>query len=167
MDLGIFDTEEAQQIRGKIREYVGEVSKDGWEYLFTEPFNSEEFKLFKEIYKGIYQLEASSPLQVLVKESLVSDSQKVADLIQVRLYSTRPESNNLIYTTIFGILICMSLFSIYPPDRLSVLMASGYLAFLGVVLYFILMMTTPLEGPMQIRASPFDLLEETFENLQY
>lgn len=164
MDLNIYGTAESENIRTKIRQYIKEVSRKNWEYLFDDPANSKEFSLFKEIYRDVYLLTPESEMQESLKESMVEDVQSLADLIQVQLYSTRPESNNLFYTTILGILICMFLLSIYKPDRLTLAMATGYTAFLGLVLYFILMMTSPLEGPLQIRGEPFNLLAEIIEN---
>lgn len=164
MDLDLYDTTESENIRSKIRQYITEMSKNNWEYLFNDPVNSKEFSLFKEIYRDVYLLTPDSQMQESLKESMVEDIQSLADLIQVQLYSTRPESNNLFYTTILGILICMFLLSIYKPDRLTLAMATGYTAFLGVVLYFIIMMTSPLEGPLQIKGEPFNLLAEIIEN---
>ena len=164
MDLKMYGTPESDNIRAKIRNYITQVSQNNWEYLFDDPLHSKEFSLFKDIYRDVYLLTPESEVQEGLKESMIDDVQSLADLIQVQLYSTRPESNNLFYTTILGILICMSLLAIYKPDRLTLLMATGYTAFLGVVLYFILMMTSPLEGPLQIRAEPFRLLAEIIEN---
>lgn len=83
--------------------------------------------------------------------------------IQICLYSTMTVPNNLIYTTVFGILAFMMLLAVYRPDQLTLLLVGWYLAFLGVVLYFVLLMTNPLEGPLKVKAKPFQLLNDIIE----
>ena len=163
MDLDILGTQEAKRVQGKIRSYVNALSDGEWDNLFEDPYRLQEFELLTEIYQNLYELKVETEPQQHLKNSMISDAQQVFDLIQIRLYSTMPESNNLMYTTVFGILVCMVLLGIYRPDRLTLIMAGAYLAFLGVVLYFVLLMTTPLEGPLKLEAKPFELLQEIIE----
>ena len=71
--------------------------------------------------------------------------------------------NPLIYTSVFGLAGIMILFAVFPPDRLTVGFLIIYVAFIAIILYFILMMGNPLKGPLQIEPSPFLLLKETIE----
>ena len=79
------------------------------------------------------------------------------------MYSSRPEQFNLIYTSIFGLFAIMILFSVYPPNGLNILFLSLYNGFIGLLMYFILMMNNPLIGPLQLKAEPFQILKETIE----
>ena len=163
VDLDLFDTKEAYEIQTKLKDYVFFIAEDGWKSLYENPFNSRPFVLFREIYLDIDHLESKTPLQERLKENLLDDIDLMSDYLQVRLYSIKPESNHLIYTSIFGLLVNMILFAIYPPDKITIGFLSLYVAFLSVVFYFILMMSTPLRGPLQIEPAPFLMLKETIE----
>gem|GEM_PF-6198176 len=63
-----------------------------------------------------------------------------------------------------GLLAIMILFTVYPPDRITIGFIAIYVSFIGVVPYFILMMTYPLKGPLQIVAGPFLLLKDRIES---
>jgi hypothetical protein len=163
MDLDLFDTKEALDIQPKILKYVLFISEDGWKSLHEDPFKSRPFEMFKEINLDINHLETNSPLQERLKERMLDDIDLVSDYIQVRLYSSREESNPLIYISVFGLAGIMILFSVFPPDRLTIGFLVIYVAFIGIILYFILMMGNPLKGPLQIEPGPFILLKETIE----
>jgi len=163
IDLDLFDTKEAYEIQEKIIDYVLFISEDGWKSLEADPFNSRPFTLFREIYLDISNLEANTPLQKGLKENLLNDIDHISDFIQVRLYSSREKSNPLVYTSVFGLAAIMILFSVFPPDRLTIGLLLIYVSFMGIILYFILMMGNPLKGPLQIEPGPFNLLKETIE----
>lgn len=161
--LGLFETEQAEEIQLQIRDYISITSESGWDYLYDNPFDAKTFVMFDQIYKSLYSLETNNDIQEKVKANIINDARMVFDYLQIRLYSTRPESQNLIYTTVFGLIIIMILFSVYKPDLISLSFLGLYVMFIGVVLYFILMMTYPLRGPLQIEAGPFNLLREIIE----
>ena len=163
MDLDLFDTKEALGIQGKILDYVLFISEDGWKSLHEDPFQSRPFEMYREINLDINHLETTTPFQERLKASMLDDIDKVSDYIQVRLYSTREKSNPLIYTSVFGLAGIMILFAVFPPDRLTVGFLFIYVAFIAIILYFILMMGNPLKGPLQIEPGPFLLLKETIE----
>jgi hypothetical protein len=163
IDLDLFDTKEALLIQRKIRDYVVYISEDGWKSLHEDPFKSRPFEMFREIYLEIIHLETTTPFQELLKESMLNDIDQISDYIQIRLYSSREKSNPLIYTSVFGLAGIMILFAVFPPDRLTIGFLFIYVAFIAIILYFILMMGNPLKGPLQIEPSPFLLLKETIE----
>ncbi|RLD23715.1 MAG: hypothetical protein DRI71_04660 [Bacteroidetes bacterium] len=164
VDIDLYDNEEAELIKEKLMEYVMHVSTDGWKSLQNDPFRSKAFVLFQDIYVSINHLEVQTPLQTRLKNNMLSDIDHLSDYLQVRLYSFREKSNPLIYTSVFGILGIMILFSVYPPDKLTIGFLLIYVAFIGIVLYFILMMSNPLKGPLMIEPGPFLLIKETIES---
>jgi len=164
VDLDFFDTDEAHTIREELINYIMHISNDGWKSLEDDPFRSESFNKFLDIYSGIINLEAKTPVQERLKGNLLNDVDKLSDFLQVRLYTSRQKSSPLVYISIIGLAISMILFIVYPPDRITIAFLSLYVAFIGIVLYFILMMSNPLKGPLQIEPGPFLLLQETIES---
>jgi len=163
IDLDFYQTAEANEVQDKIIDYVMQVSGDGWQSLQLNPLHSESIILFLEIYSDIQQLEPQTALQERLKGNMLSDIDKISDYLELRLYSSKHEFSPLIYISIFGLAAIMILFTVYPPDRITLLFLSIYVAFIGIVLYFILMMSNPLRGPLQIEPGPFLLLKETIE----
>jgi hypothetical protein len=163
VDLDLYGGSEANEIQIKIRDYVVNVSEDGWVSLQEDPFQSSQFTQFLEIYEDINRLVPETYLQNRLMNNLAKDIDEVSDFLQARIYSTRSDSNYLIYTSIFGVAAVMILFSIYPPDKLNVSFLVVYVGFISIVLYFILMMSNPLRGPLKIEAGPFIMLKESIE----
>jgi len=164
MGLRIFNTAEANMIQKEVRDYIVFVSEDGWKSINSNPFDSRTVKQFESIYQHIYELKTENEIQEQIRNNLIQDIDEVSDFLQIRMYSTRPEQFNLIYSSVFGLFVIMVLFSVYPPNRLNVIFLSLYVGFIGLLLYFILMMNNPLVGPLQLKARPFELLKETIEN---
>lgn len=162
-DLKLINTEESNALDMKVRNYVLIVAEDGWLSLYDHPFNSRQFVQFLEINKDIKRFNAKNEFEKEMKKSLIADINLISDFLQARVYSTRPESNHLTYTSFFGLCVIMILFAVYPPDKLTVGLLATYVAFIGIVLYFILMMSNPLRGPLQLEPGPFLMLVENFD----
>ena len=164
MGLDMYNTPESDKIQKDIIDYVFYITEDGWKSINEDPFLSRVFSQFYKIYVNIHNLKPENSLQEELRSNLIDDIDEVSDFLQVRMYSTRPEQFNLIYTSVFGLFVIMVLFSVYPPNRLNIMFLCLYNAFIGLLLYFILMMNNPLTGPLQLKAEPFILLKETIES---
>ena len=164
IDLGLIDTEDSRLLQVKVRDYVMTISEDGWVTLQNDPFKSRQFVQFLEIYEDINRFHVKNEFEKGIKQNLKSDIDEVSDFLQARVYSTRTESNHLIYTSFFGLTVIMILFAVYPPDKITIGFLAVYIAFIGIVLYFIIMMSNPLRGPLQMEPGPFLMLKETIES---
>ena len=163
VDLDLYNSNETDLISTKIIDYVLYVATDGWKSIEGDPFHSRPFVLFREIYADLNNLEPKTPLQERLKDNMLNDIDHLSDYLQVRLYSYGEKSNALIYISVIGLIGIMILFAVNRPDRLTIGLLLVYVSFIGVVLYFILMMSNPLKGPLQIEPQPFLLLKETIE----
>ena len=164
IDLELINSEESILLNSKVKDYIIAISEDGWLTFYEDPFNSRQFVQFLDINETINRLEVKNEFEKGLKQNLRSDIDEVSDFLQSRVFSTRPESNHLIYTSFFGLTVIMILFAVYPPDKITVGFLAIYVAFIGIVLYFILMMSNPLKGPLQIEPGPFLILKETIES---
>jgi len=167
VDLRLYDTEASLLIHEDIREYITFIAEDSWESIRKDPFMSKPILMIGDINREINHLEALTPVQERLRQKMINKMDHAIDSIQSKIYSSGSDSNHLIYTSIFGLAVLMLLFAVYPPDLLTLGFLSLYVAFIAVVLYFILMMSNPLEGPLQLDPGPFKLLKETFENHTY
>jgi len=163
MDLELFDEPEAESIRQKIRNYVLVMLEEGWKPVSESPFQSRTYLFFFEIYQDIHKIEASNEFQEQLKTNLIADIDEISDHMQVRFYQTNAETPFLIYIALFGFVVVMIFFSVYTPDKITIAFISLFNAFIGLVLYFIVMMNNPLIGPLQIQPESFQILKEAID----
>ena len=166
MDLDMYGGSEAELIKNKIRTYIAEISKDDWEAIHVNPFESELFKQFREIYADLHRLPEEGRFQEELKSNITTDVEEVSDYLQQRVYVASQTSSNLVYTSAVGFVIICILFSVYPPDKITDTFLGLYNGFIGFVLYLIIMMANPLEGPLRVKPEPFQLLQQTIESNQ-
>ncbi len=62
-----------------------------------------------------------------------------------------------------GFFIIMILYSVYKPDKISILFISLYNSFIGILMYFIILLNNPLAGPLQVGFEPFQILEKAIQ----
>ena len=163
LDLRLYDTEAADLIQKKVRDYIVYIAQTGWKYFEGDPFTSEPTLMTRDIYMNINNLETNTPQQERLKSKMINKMDSVINAVQAKIYSSSFDSNHLIYTSIFGLIILMLLFAVFPPDFITVGFLGLYLTFIAVVLYFILMMGNPLKGPLKLEPGPFLLLEKSIE----
>lgn len=162
-DLAQLSDTSAPFIQKKLREYVKVILAEGWQPLTDNPTQAKTFVLFNEIYRDILRLKTENPMEENLKNSIVNNFRLAAESIQIRIYQSQPEAPVLVYIAIFGFAIIMMLYSVYKPDRISILFISLYNAFIGVVVYFIILLNNPLAGPLQVGFQPFQILEKAIQ----
>ena len=164
VDLGQFRDSSAAGIQKKLRTYVKVILTEGWQPLADNPAQSRTFVLFNEIYRDILGLKTESSMEEHLKNGIISNFKLAAESIQVRIYQSKPEAPVLVYIAILGFGIIMILYSVYKPDNISILFISLYNAFIGIVMYFIILLNNPVAGPLQVGFEPFQILEKAINS---
>lgn len=163
VDLAQLSDTSAPRIQKKLREYVKVILAERWLPLTDNPTQSRTFVLFHEIYRDILRLKTENPMEETLKNSIISNFRLAAESIQIRTYQSKPDAPILVYIAIFGFIIIMILYTVYKPDRISILFLSLYNAFIGIVTYFIILLNNPLAGPLQVGFQPFEILEKAIQ----
>ena len=163
LDLNLYDTEASHLIQKKIRDYIVYIAETGWVSFENDPFTSEPIIMCRDIYRDIIYLEIETPQHESLKPKMINNMDGAITALQAKIYSSGLDSTHLIYTSVFGLIVLMMMFSVFPPDLITVGFLALYIAFIAVVLYFISMMGNPLKGPLQLDPGPFILLKETIE----
>lgn len=163
VDLGLYGTAEALQIERQVRDYVKRIIDDGWIPLYASPYESEQFNAYLSIYTAVNGLQPENERQRRLQTSILDDLDVVSDLWQRRAFSTIKSSSPLIAISFLGLILTMILFGIYPPSKKLVFLVSCYVLFAGTILYFVLVMSNPLRGPLKIDPGPFKVLQETID----
>ena len=159
-DLGQLSDSSALLIQKKLRTYVKEMLAEGWQPLADNPAQSRTFVLFNEIYRDILRLKTENSMEENLKNGIINNFKLAAESIQIRIYQSKPEAPVLFYIAIVGFLIIMILYSVYKPDKISILFISLYNAFIGIVMFFIILLNNPLAGPLRVGFEPFQILEK-------
>lgn len=163
IDLRLYNSPEAAIIQKNLREYIDIVLEEGWDPITENPLLSKTYILFNEIYEDIFNLKPTDDFQSELKNKMLSNVQTGIESVQIRIYQSKPEIPFLIYVAILGFAITAILFSVYEPDKISIPFFSIYSIFIGVVMYFIMLLNNPFSGPMQIISEPFQILQEAIE----
>ena len=160
----MYSTPETEEISQHIRRYIKSVLDEGWIPANSDPFDTKTITEFKKIYEGVIGLQPVNEKQQMLKSNMMADLNRLSDFMQVRIYQSRQETQHLLYIAVVGLMIIMVLFSVYPPDRVTLFFLFLYNGFIASIIYFTVMMSQPLIGPMQVKPVPFMILQETIDS---
>jgi len=160
LDLQLYGTSEALEIQQKVKHYIRSILHEKIDTNENNPLFEPPVGIFIMLYNNISDLEPSTTKQEQLKQNLLIDIDEVSNFMQVRSYRSKPEPLVLIYIATFGYIVASILFSVYKPDRISIIFLSLYNAFVAIVMYFIIMMNSPLIGPLKIENEPFKMILE-------
>jgi hypothetical protein len=160
LDLQLYGTKEAKDLQTKVKFYIRSILHEDIDYSHENPLFGPPAGIFMMLYSQISDLEPETEKQARLKQNLLADVDEVSDFMQVRNYRSKPEPLFLIYIAAFGFVVSSILFSVYPPDRITISFFTLYNAFVAIVLFFIIMMNNPLIGPLKIENEPFKMIME-------
>jgi len=160
LDLQLYGTPEASDLKEKVKFYIRSILHEDIDYNHENPLFGPPVGIFIMLYNQISELEPQTAKQKLLKQNLLTDVDEVSDFMQVRNYRSKPEPLILIYIAAFGFIVSSVLFSVYKPDRITISFFTLYNAFVAIVLYFIIIMNNPLIGPLKIQNEPFKMIIE-------
>ena len=160
LDLQLYGTPEAIELQEKVKFYIRTILHESIDNEIDNSLFGPPTGIFIILYNRISELEPTTQRQAELKKNLLADIDEVSDFMQVRSYRSKPEPLILIYIATFGFIVSSILFSVYPPDRVSITFFILYNAFVAIVLYFIVMMNNPLIGPFKIQNEPFKMIME-------
>ena len=158
--LDMYDTEDTEKFREGIIEYVNLIIDDNWKNTVANPYFSRASRSLVKLSERAYQLPENTRFEKNLKTEIIQDMRSIFHASQIRIYSTRFHLPSLIYILIFGMFIVWCFYSVYPVDRISVGFLTLYNIFIAIVLYFIILLGNPLNGPLKIEPETFKVLEE-------
>ncbi len=161
-DLEMYGTTDANLIMDKLKEYTKSIIENEWDKLSQNSFDMSTFHLAEEIQEDILNLNPASKKGELLRANLMDDLDEISDYRQMRQYASKTDPPIFFYISLFGFVITIGLFSVYQPNRNSLLLLGFYCAFIGVVVYFILTLSHPFVGTMKIQPETLITIYETF-----
>lgn len=160
LKLGMHRTKLAEKVRKDLLKYVDFTIDDDWHKVVTNPYASKMWGTIYHINVEVRALDENSPMQSLLKSSIIEDIDLITRTLQVRIYSTYFHMPYLTYILGMGLIIVWCFFSVYRLNRVSIFFITLYNIYIGVLLYFVIMLGNPLGGPLKIDPAPFKTLKE-------
>lgn len=157
--LNIIENPQNDVIRGKIIEYIDLTVRDEWKTVNSNPYFSDSTKRLKEAYMLTASLAVANADEAMLKSKLLSNLDRIIQLMQVRIYSQTVLIPNLIYILCLGLLFMWVFYTVYPIDVISLGFVTLYNLFIGTLIYFVLALSNPLAGPLKINAHSFEVIQ--------
>jgi hypothetical protein len=164
-DLWHFGSDAANELSSLVLEYTHLVINSEWNSLANGELDSETMNTFEKLQIGIHMLEAKAYVQKSLRSNLIQDIDEISDHRQHRAFQAVPDPPHFIYVALVGFLITMAALSGYRLTRVTVRMISLYCGFIGLVIYFMLAMSSPFYGVMKLSPQPLERIVIQIQNL--
>lgn len=160
LKLNMHRTKLAEKVRRDLAQYVKYTIEDDWRNVVNDPYVSKTWGTIRRINVEIRALSTDTEMQALLKTSLIEDIDLITRTLQIRIYSTHFYMPYLAIILGLGLLIAWSFYSVYTVDTISILFITLYNMYIGVLLYFTIMLGNPMAGPLKIEPASFKTLQE-------
>ncbi|MFC3881736.1 hypothetical protein ACFOSV_16190 [Algoriphagus namhaensis] len=164
MDLEEYNTPEASQVNQNILSYVNLMVDEDYIIADGNPFATATMREFRKIYQGIHDLTPTTEKQKYLVQDLYSDLDGLSDNMQVRVYQSNNRGNYVFYILLAGLFVMMIIFGIYKPDKFNLLFLGLYSGFISSVIFFMILLSEPFQGPLKIQPEPFLILKQAVDN---
>jgi cell division protein FtsB len=160
LKLSMHRTALAEKVRKDLFQYVEFTIEDDWHKVVSNPYVSKMWGTIVRINVEVRALKEESQMQALLKSSIIDEVDLITKTLQIRIYSSYFHMPYLTYILGLGLLIVWCFFSVYSLDGISTFFITIYNIYIGVLLYFVIMLGNPLGGPLKIDPAPFKTLIE-------
>jgi len=168
LKLNMHRTKLADKVRKDLVQYVKYTIEDDWRNVVHDPYVSKTWGTISRLNVEVRALSTDTEMKSLLKTSLIADIDEITKTLQIRIYSTHFYMPYLTIILSMGLLIAWCFYTVYPIDTISVLFITLYNMYIGLLLYFTIMLGNPMAGPLKIAPDSFNtLLEMGVEKLPF
>lgn len=162
--LKLYDIDKTQELRAILVEYSKAVINDEWSTLAEDKLSKRVEALKNQFAKAAINLKPVNPTQEVLWPYILDDLDSLSDYRSIRLSSALAAPPIFIYIIIFGFLLTMACFGVYPPKTPLVVLISFYTVFIGLVLYLVLQLSDPFKGDIGVSSRPFEYLVQIMQS---
>jgi hypothetical protein len=163
--LNILQTEEAEIIKKKLINYINYTIADNWGNVKNDPFFSSTSSFLIETINLAYELPVDNQKDEKIKDDIIDEINQITKLMQVRIYSRQTLTPYLTYILFIGLIFMWIFFTVYDLDVVTLSFLSLYNIFIAILIYFVFMLSNPLEGPLKIDPHSFIIMKtKGFDN---
>lgn len=155
-----FDDEGTRPMRRDILAYTRSVSEEEWSALAADSLGERTSELRDRVERDIMTLEAKTPYEERLLAVLLADIDTISDARLERYEGSLSEPPIYINVVFFGFLITMACFGIYRPSPPLTVLVTFYTMFVGLVLFLIVSLSDPFQGPFRLEPLSFQRVYE-------
>ena len=163
-DLRRFGSEETSEIHANLIEYTKSIIDDEWPALAQHRLSESTDAALRRLEDSILSLEGVEASQKTVQSRLTADMDLMSGYRMSRLHQASEPTPFTLWIVIFGFLITMVLFGVYPIGRAMLVSMSLYTSFIGVVIYVVLLMSNPFDDARILDPSSIEFALQTMEH---
>jgi hypothetical protein len=156
--IKLYDIDKTRELRAILFEYSKAVINDEWSTLADDSLSQQVESFRRQFAEAVINLKSVNSTQEKLMSFIIADFDALSDFRIIRLNSALAEPPVFTYIIIFGYLVTMACFGVYPPQTPLVVLISFYTFFIGLVLYLILQLSDPFQGDIGVSARPFEHL---------
>jgi hypothetical protein len=165
-NLDVFDSAEAEAISAQLLEYIDAVIEKEWEALRRGEIDDDVVELFRDMEIAVLTLETTTPLQEELRRRMIDDIDDVSDSRLKRLTKVSKSVPVFLYVAFLAFLWSNVMLSVFTPRNKAVVFIGGYCAFVGIMIYFILALSSHFEGIGAVRPDSLEYLSNYIEGLR-
>jgi hypothetical protein len=151
----------ALQARDTLLEYTRLIVEDDWPALEDDELGEQTGAVYQQLVSETLALEPSGRAQEVLWSRIADDIDAMSDARQARLSAALVEPPVFFYVLLLGFLIIMALFGLFKLKRTLIGLLIIYSSFIGLLIYLILALNDPFQGPLGIDPDSFVSLLET------
>jgi hypothetical protein len=159
-NLDVFDSAEAEAITAQLVEYIDAVIEDEWEAMRRGEIAEHVIDLFRSIEIAVLTLETTTPIQEELRRQIIDDIDAVSDSRLLRLTKISKTVPVFLYVAFLAFLWSNAMLSVFTPQNRAVIFIGGYCAFVGIVIYVILALSSYFEGIGAVKPDSLEYLSD-------
>ena len=165
-NLDAFGTAEAEAISAQLLEYIDAVIENEWAALRRGEIAEDVLELFRDLEIAVLTLETTTTLQEELRLWMIDDIDAVSDSRLMRLTRISKSVPVFLYIAFLAFLWSNAMLSVFTPRNKAVVFIGGYCAFVGVVIYVILAMSSHFEGVGAVTPDSLEYLSDYVKALR-
>ena len=164
-NLQRFNSNESREIQQSLAGYLQAVIEDEWPALAEDRLSELAEKRLSQVEDAILSLATEGPVQETSRSRAIDDVDLISGHRLARLQQAIDQHSQALFVILFGYLVTMVYFGIYPPRIGMIVLLSFYTAFIGVIIYLMLAMSDPFYGSFAVDPAPFEYVLESMKSI--
>jgi hypothetical protein len=164
-NLENYGPEETAQITDSVHAYLNSVVYEEWPALSDQILQRQTWLQWQLFYLSILDLEPTSARDESLRERLIRDAEEIANSREQRLFTVAQGLSTPFWViAIVGFFFVTIPFFVYKPKLANLFLLTIFGAYNGMIIYFILALSSPFMGPVSLEPTPFLILKNLMQS---
>lgn len=157
-DLERYGGEEVAPIQTHLARYAAAVLEEEWDLLARErTLSSSAWEAWGLAYDRLLDLAPATPRQERLLAIMLADIRELSELREARENAAHAGASALFLVAAFaGIFLISAAYFTWPPTALNLSLLSGFAAYTGLIIFFVMAYANPYHAPGNAEPSGFE-----------